>query len=303
MCPCCASVKVRDLGRLQDSHWFAGVCIDPALPGGRLYSCLACGMKFRHPLLEPEKYAQLYIHASSAVWASATRRADFQLILEYVKSEFQKGARILDYGCYTGDLLSRFGTEYETNGVEISDAAAEIAGSRITGRIWHSLDEIPPSERFDVIVASDVIEHMADPVVTFASLAERLNSNGRLVLTTGDADSFLWRLFGANWWYCFYPEHVRFFSRRTVTYIADRLALSVVQTKQFRHAGLRRTRRLVDGVQACWFGVFPASYLALMGWIRRIRGCSKPLSSMPGNGVTRDHLFLALRRNDDADAS
>ena len=294
-CPCCASTQLTDLGKLPDSLWFAGTRLDESVPGGNLLRCSDCRLKFRSPALSDAAYSKLYNNATTATWSAATSRTDWDLVADYVAKHVPGRGRILDFGCYTGGLLTRLGEGHLRHGVEVNRAAAELAGQRIGQQVWSSIDEIPGDVRFDVVIAADVIEHIANPASLVQQLTSRLTENGVLILTTGDGDSDLWNRFGANWWYCFYPEHIAFISKDWLNYMSRVTGVSIVQCETFCYASLSRLRRLSDWAQTSFYGVFPSAYLGLAGLLLK-RSWRGEIQSVPGAGLTRDHLFVVLKR-------
>jgi 2-polyprenyl-3-methyl-5-hydroxy-6-metoxy-1,4-benzoquinol methylase len=294
-CPCCEGSQLDELGRLPDSLWFAGTRLEEPLPGGRLYSCSNCRLKFRSPVLSDAEYSDLYNNATTATWSEVTARMDWDLVARYVSTKLPERGRILDFGCYTGGLLARLDDRYERYGVEVNRAAADVASQNIGQPVWSSIDEIPSDLHFDVVIAADVIEHFSNPMSLVQQLAPRLSENGVLILTTGDADSYLWDRFGANWWYCFYPEHIAFISKDWLNYMCRVTDFSVAHYETFRYARLSSFRRLSDWAQTYFYGVLPSIYLGLARLLLKAstRG---DVASVPGAGLTRDHLFIVLNK-------
>ncbi len=294
-CPCCDSKQFIELGKLPDSRWFAGTCLDEPLPGGRLFRCSNCRLKFRSPVLSDAAYSELYDNATTESWSGDIVRRDWDLIANYVSTALPERARILDFGCYTGDLLARLDDRYERYGVEVNRVAAEVASQSTGHPVWSSIDEIPGDLRFDAIIAADVIEHVSNPMSLVKQLASRLSQNGSLILTTGDADNYLWSRFGANWWYCFFPEHIAFISKDWLDYMSRATGLSIERFDTFCYSDLSRVRRVSDGLLAYFYGMFPAAYLGLA---RLFINLSKhgEITKIPGVGLSRDHLFTVLNR-------
>jgi 2-polyprenyl-3-methyl-5-hydroxy-6-metoxy-1,4-benzoquinol methylase len=300
-CPCCISQETRDLGRLPDVQWFAGNYFPHPLTGGHLHLCHHCKLRFRHPRLDDATYAQLYSDGSSELWASDAQRPDFKQIAQTIREIFPEGGRVLDFGCHTGTLLSMLEPRYETHGIEINHAAAAIAATRVSGRILPFLSEMPSHEHFDVIVASNVIEHLPSPAQFMAELATHLAPGGILILTSGDADNHWWRRFGANWWYCFYAEHIVFFSRETLDHLCGVLGLSALRWSTFRYTELPPLRRSLAWALAGAYGHFPFICLTAISVVRKLLGKPAYPASAPGNGVTNDHFLAVLEWKPDAD--
>jgi 2-polyprenyl-3-methyl-5-hydroxy-6-metoxy-1,4-benzoquinol methylase len=79
------------------------------------------------------------------------RRRDFDLVVQAIEKQCRKG-RILDVGCFRGDLLASLPAEYDKFGIEPSDAARETASRRGIKLIGYSLEETAIQEpAFDVI--------------------------------------------------------------------------------------------------------------------------------------------------------
>ncbi len=292
-CPTCQSRDPTLLGKLPDSDCFAGKKLLQALPGGWLYRCTRCRLKFRYPLQAAETYHALYDNAETKAWPATTPRPDWDLAIAQIDAVKPRGGRILDFGCYTGGLLSRLDARHERFGVEVNRSAARVARETSGAEVWPSIEEIP-AERFDVIVVADVVEHVPDPRSLLELLATRLVADGVVIFTTGDADNALWNRFGANWWYCFYPEHIAFVSRAWVELVLCRQGWEMLHCERFRYRRLGPLRRLLELAFACAYGLQPRVYLYVRNLLRR--WCSlHPMSSVAGNGASADHLLIVAR--------
>lgn len=120
---------------------------------------------------------------------------------ERVRSQFDVGPgaphnRILDIGCGQGGTVRAFAASgQEAMGIEIDPGLAEYArvnvGSR-KGRI-ECLDilrcELEELGTFDLILCSDVIEHVADPDAMIAIAAQLLRPGGTFVLQVPNKNS------------------------------------------------------------------------------------------------------------------
>ena len=119
-CPCCMEIS-RKLGKLQDSHWFAGVYLQYSLPGGYLYQCGKCWLKFRYPLQHIDTYNRFYdTEFATEAWGTNIVRSDWKMIVNYVHDTIPKGRKVLDFGCYTGGLLRQLDEGYQKYGIEIN---------------------------------------------------------------------------------------------------------------------------------------------------------------------------------------
>jgi SAM-dependent methyltransferase len=101
-----------------------------------------------------------------------------------------KPVSILDFGCGTGELLTVPLVEKypDISFTAADDDKASIEFGRAKNEELKNLRFVYPkdlaeSDTFDLIIASEVIEHVDEPGDLLAFLRHRLNGDGRLVLT------------------------------------------------------------------------------------------------------------------------
>ena len=141
------------------------------------------------------------------------------------KDDFPMPKRILDAGCGAGEFLEFFASlGWEVYGIDVADAAIERARSRCPAATLctGSLEEkLPfPSQFFDVIWCTEVVEHLFEVPKALAELSRVLKEHGLFILTTPHhgllknlAITFLRfeRHFDVS------GPHIRFFTRRSLT--------------------------------------------------------------------------------------
>ena len=129
------------------------------------------------------------------------------------------GGRLLDVGAAYGYAVSeaqKLG--WRATGLEISTAAARRAAEMTHGQlaVGNSLATPFESAAFDVVTLWDVLEHLSDPHRAMAEISRLLRPGGRLVFTTTDVGSLVARLSGSRWHLYTLPEHLYFFTRRSL---------------------------------------------------------------------------------------
>ncbi len=162
------------------------------------------------------------------------------------------GTRVLDIGCgngyWAGEFLSRGCTVV---GVDVSDSGIAQARSTYPGarfeRLEASIDllERLGEEPFDLIVSTEVVEHLYDPTAYAAGCFGAVRPGGRIVLSTpyhGRLKDIALALSGkldAHHEALRVGGHIKFFSRATL----ERLLLGV-GFREPRFVGAGRVPRL-----------------------------------------------------------
>jgi SAM-dependent methyltransferase len=117
--------------------------------------------------------------------------------------------RILDAGCGTGRNLMDFQTLGPAEGVDLSKEAIEFCQRRgLHGVREAPIEQLPYEDgRFDLLFATDVIEHLPDDGPALAEL-RRVAAPGAALIITVPAYSWLWSQHDASW------HHYRRYTRR-----------------------------------------------------------------------------------------
>jgi len=140
--------------------------------------------------------------------------------------------RVLDIGCATGKLLSRFRDRgWETVGVEISALQAEY-GKRERKLDIRSLfleDNHFSSSSFDVILASHLAEHLNDPASMIREVRRILTPGGRFFITTPNMAGFQARIFGSRWRSAIF-DHLYLFSAKTLSRMIVEAGFTIEKT-------------------------------------------------------------------------
>lgn len=285
-CRTCDSALVTGLGTLADGLMFAGQPLSHPLPGGELWRCRRCGFVFRHPLLSDREYADLYRAGALGVWDLGKPRPDFALVERAITAGATQHGAVLDVGCYTGQFLTALPKSFDLFGIEANQEAAAVAASRGVTIVADTVQELAASGgRYDAITACDVIEHVANPLEFLRQLGGHLKPQGRLIITTGNCDAWLWRLAGAGFWYCHFPEHISFIGTRWVRKMPSSGNLKLVSCTKFNYegGGIKPVRIAVTVLHR----LSPGLYRRL----RASRGGFRADEAPPGNGATRDHMM------------
>jgi 2-polyprenyl-3-methyl-5-hydroxy-6-metoxy-1,4-benzoquinol methylase len=108
----------------------------------------------------------------------------------------QPGWCVLDVGCNTGELTARLAAlQCRTLGIDINTDAIALARQRFPQLAFEVtvLSALTRAD-FDAIIASHVIEHLAEPNDFLREARKRLKPTGRLVIATPNRHAWLHKL-------------------------------------------------------------------------------------------------------------
>jgi 2-polyprenyl-3-methyl-5-hydroxy-6-metoxy-1,4-benzoquinol methylase len=182
-----------------------------------LVRCTRCGLTFsgRRPTdAELDAHYRDYGHA----WQdSGITRVRYRALLESFEPYRQTG-RLLDVGCGAGFFLDEavekgwqvFGTEFSERALALARAKGhEVISAQVAG-------EVLEQGSFDVVTAFEVFEHVRDPLDEASLIATVTRPGGLLYCTTPNFDALSRRALGARWSVIEYPEHLWYFTPRTL---------------------------------------------------------------------------------------
>ncbi|HEX8844388.1 MAG TPA: class I SAM-dependent methyltransferase [Pyrinomonadaceae bacterium] len=127
---------------------------------------------------------------------------------------FRQTNRLLDIGCGSGVLLkAACAAGWEAEGLEVSGPAVKhIRGMGFTVFHGELADALYPTAHFDVVTASELLEHVPDPQALVAEVVRILRPGGLFWATTPHGRGASARLLGTRWSVVCPPEHLHLFS-------------------------------------------------------------------------------------------
>jgi len=149
-----------------------------------------------------------------------------------VSGALAENPAVLDIGCATGALLSHLrGRGWRVTGVEISPSAVYAQKERSLDVKNIPLEECNfPSESFDVIHASHLIEHLNDPKSFLLECSRIIKKDGTIFITTPNIAGFQARLFGSAWRSAIF-DHLYLFSVKTLTKLLKTAGFKKIKCK------------------------------------------------------------------------
>lgn len=204
---------------------------------GDLYRCRDCGTVHQPSLPHRPQLHDLYREMSddSYLCEEEGRRRTARRLLDLLGAHVPRG-RVLEVGCGHGLLLDEARRRgYDVEGLELSVEAARYAREILDLPVREmALEEVTlDGERYDAILAIDVLEHLDDPIAALDCLCARLASGGALLIATPDPSSLTARVAGRRWW-CYIPAHLCLIPRKTLLELISARGLVLVEDVPFR---------------------------------------------------------------------
>ncbi len=170
------------------------------------YHCADCEYIFKSPecyqdfSTQKERYN---LHENEE--EDAGYMAYFQRFLDYTLPLVDISQTALDFGCGASSLLANM---LEEKGIKCD----------YYDPIYYP-DTLTDSKKYELIVSTEVFEHLHQPRVVFESLLERLEEGGYLALQTqfhpNDREAF------KKWYYHQDPTHIVFFTAKTFKVLCE----------------------------------------------------------------------------------
>jgi 2-polyprenyl-3-methyl-5-hydroxy-6-metoxy-1,4-benzoquinol methylase len=149
--------------------------------------------------------------------------------------------RLLEIGCGYGLLLDEARKRgYEVEGVELSRDAVRYARERLSLPVHDlaledgALPSVLGSERYDAVLAIDVLEHLDEPTVALDRMRGLLVRGGALLIVTSDPSSLVARVLGKRWW-CYQPAHICLIPRATMRRLLHERGLKLEEDVRLIH--------------------------------------------------------------------
>src|SRR5687767_2775171 len=215
-CPACQSLKKTELGEKN---------------GFLMLGCKNCRSIYSSYLPtgeEAKDYDDYYTEANLLLPDFIEKRNE-EIIKDF-EPYFSSG-RLLDIG-FGSAIMMRVAQAkgWQVSGVEVSKTAVEYA-EKCGFEVFHGeLKEAKyPDGFFDVITASEIIEHCPQPEILLDEVIRILRPGGLFWATTPSAGGLSFKLTGLDWTIICPPEHLQLFSKKAIRLIMKKAGFSQVK--------------------------------------------------------------------------
>lgn len=224
-----------------------------------IFSCEACSHAYTAISGEID---QDYLYNEETYKVVENRGSVFDRILNWEYSRIlgvlakllpRKGS-LLDFGCGKGKFSSVAAQQgWSVTCVETSVSRAayarEVYGLTVSEAFYNG-GRIGEHD-YQVIALLHVLEHLPEPITFLQALiGDNLSHDGILLIEVPNRKSWQCALAGKNWMHYDIPRHLQHFTPQSISLLADKLKLSIVQSSSFSvHLG-------VFGMLAAWLRIF-----------------------------------------------
>jgi 2-polyprenyl-3-methyl-5-hydroxy-6-metoxy-1,4-benzoquinol methylase len=263
-------------GDLEELHCPLCVSQDTSImhifPPFKVVRCKDCDLIYLNPRLRESVMERFYrdgnyFSGDSTGYAEYSAqeeslRVTFRRFLRELRDRGMTSGRLLEVGCGYGYFLDEAKNFFSYSaGTELSEEAGKAANKQTGAEIFiGTIYDLPPKfKNFDIIVLINVIEHVYSPIDFATVLKQLLRRGGEIIIATPDIGSFWYTLMRKRWPSFKIPEHVVFYTEKTLTSLLERAGFQNISKIPFHHA-------------------FPLSLItSKIGMPLSVKGCQRPL--------------------------
>lgn len=205
-----------------------------------LWKCQKCNFVFSKSIPTTKELITHYEKYNRNDYLSPITILRYNELLDEMEP-FRKTNKLLDVGCGIGYFLEEAKKRgWEVYGTEFTDEAIEICtakGINMNQGVLNSFNYDP--ESFDIITSFEVIEHINNPKEELSQFHGLLRKGGLCYVTTPNFNSLLRYRLKAQYNIISYPEHLSYYTPRTLKNVYDSAGFKV---KKIVATGISLTR-------------------------------------------------------------
>jgi 2-polyprenyl-3-methyl-5-hydroxy-6-metoxy-1,4-benzoquinol methylase len=217
-----------------------------------LVKCNKCGLKFLSQVPDEKEIAKYY---QKNYFTKRTERGYDNYFSGKIKNEIERvfklnladlgfynfesslnsERRSLDIGCAAGYFVNYLKErEWQSSGIDISKDCVEFAKKSGLDVSQGDYLKINFNKKFDLITLWSTIEHLHRPDLVLKKASADLIKDGMLYISTCRVDGLnFMNLFGKDWRFYNFPEHMYFFSYNTLRKLLIKSGFAIVSFKTY----------------------------------------------------------------------
>ena len=114
--------------------------------------------------------------------------------INWLVDNIKEGDKVLDVGCSGGEFIKyiKSKVDCECTGIDVNDSAINHAKEEGIDAFVCSVENLTLKDNsFDIVLMSEVLEHLYDPIVALKEIKRVLKPNGRLIGSVPHKDSYI----------------------------------------------------------------------------------------------------------------
>lgn len=194
--------------------------------------CQNCSFSFTTPIPDQKEIEEYYskFDYKDSLLAEKVIRSDAKRSLRKISKYVKKKGELLDVGCGRGYFLDesrKLG--WKVHGVDTSEVVTDYARSKLhLDVLCRNIFSFQPAQAFDLITLNQVVEHFVNPKELINQCGKHLIKGGLLYIATPNVESVSARVLKDNFDYYIPPEHLSYFSQRTLRRLLEKLRFKVL---------------------------------------------------------------------------
>lgn len=233
-CPLCGNIQAE----LLYDMFFAQETYSLLPDHYQICLCNKCGFVFDDVEANADTFRQYYHTAAKyamkniAGAGGISDRKRYESLFEFMRPFLHEEMSVADIGCGQGGqlkILQEHGFR-DLYGVDASERCIEFMRSMGMPAICADIEELSSNLRFDLLIVSNIFEHLWEPAVTAMRLKQNLNPNGLVCVQVPDASRYCDYEHGI--FYYFDMEHINHFDLESMEQLWNRAGFRGIATQK-----------------------------------------------------------------------
>ena len=237
LCPCSdnkESFVLYQSDHKKNTNYVKDVkCMSTIHSKPTLYKCKKCDLIFSEYINVNLEEAYTNVEDEKYIQQIPYKKKNFELLFSKISPFLNKNHKVLEIGSYYGILGSIIKLHVKNyTGLELSKHAVEYSKKNFNLNVTNEpLDKfLKKNILFDVIIMSDVIEHLDNPFNVLSLIEKNLKPNGIFIFTTMNMDALLPKIMRGKYHWIM-PQHKFYFSNSTLRHFLNRNNMDIFKIK------------------------------------------------------------------------
>ncbi|BAH06896.1 class I SAM-dependent methyltransferase [Clostridium kluyveri] len=199
--------------------------------------CKKCGFIFQYLVPTEKSLSRYYSRQSECNDESNFISKEYYETYDFIKEnvEYNNINKVLDIGCRRGEILTLFKSDYKNVlGIEPSSSNVKYLREKAHIPVINEMfsNDILKGEQFDLIILTNVLEHMKNPRSVLKDIFKKISNNGYLFCSVPKIGACINKKFLNNISDFFSFQHLNYFTINNLLYFIKKLGYGVVKYRQ-----------------------------------------------------------------------